>query len=88
MNISLTPKQESFIQSKLQTGKYNSAEEVLAIALRLLDEYERTEAEWIKDIREKIDAAIAASEDTKPIDGETFINQIIERFSKVDRVQE
>ena len=52
MNISLTPHQEGLIQSKLQTGKYHSAEEVLEIALRLLDEYDRTEAEWVKDVRE------------------------------------
>jgi antitoxin ParD1/3/4 len=58
MNISLTPHQEGLIQSKLQTGKYHSAEEVLEIALRLLDEYDRTEAEWVKDVREKVDAAI------------------------------
>ncbi|MFM6061425.1 MAG: type II toxin-antitoxin system ParD family antitoxin [Microcystis panniformis] len=90
MNISLTPHQEGLIQSKLQTGKYHSAEEVLEIALRLLDEYDRTEAEWVKDVREKVDAAIAASEETKPIDGETFINQIIERFREVQvhQVQE
>ncbi|MFM7437354.1 MAG: type II toxin-antitoxin system ParD family antitoxin [Snowella sp.] len=90
MNISLTPHQESLIQSKLQTGKYHSAEEVLEIALRLLDEYDRTEAEWVKDMREKVDAAITASEETKPIDGETFIKQIIERFREVQvhQVQE
>ncbi|MFM7367482.1 MAG: type II toxin-antitoxin system ParD family antitoxin, partial [Sphaerospermopsis kisseleviana] len=43
MSISLTPKQEHFIQTKLQTGKYNSVEEVLEIALQLLDEYDRAE---------------------------------------------
>ncbi|BAT51590.1 hypothetical protein NOS3756_05160 [Nostoc sp. NIES-3756] len=82
MSISLTPNQERLIQEKLQTGKYNSVEEVLEIALRLLDEYDRTEAEWVKDVREKIDAAIAVSEHTAPIDGETFVNQILERFEQ------
>lgn len=72
----------------MQTGKYNSAEEVLEIAFQLLDEYDRTEAEWVKDVRDKIDAAISASEETKPIDGETFINQILERFRKVQQIQE
>ncbi len=38
MKINLTPDQERFIQTKLQTGKYRSAEEVLEIVLRLLDE--------------------------------------------------
>jgi antitoxin ParD1/3/4 len=58
MSISLTPDQERFIQTKLQAGKYRSAQEVLEIALRLLDEYDLAEAEWVEDVREKIDAAI------------------------------
>ncbi|MBD6619054.1 transcriptional regulator [Komarekiella sp. 'clone 1'] len=80
MSISLTPDQERFIQTKLQAGKYRSAEEALEMALRLLDEYDRANAEWIEDVREKIDAAILASDHTSPIDGETFVNQILERF--------
>ncbi|MEH2262136.1 ribbon-helix-helix domain-containing protein [Nostoc sp.] len=80
MSISLTPDQERFIQTKLQSGKYRSAEEALEIALRLLDEYDRADAEWVEDVREKIDAAILASDQTPPIDGETFVSQILERF--------
>ena len=82
MSISLTPEQEHFIQTKIQAGKYRSAEEVLEIALRLLDEYERAEAEWSEDVREKIEAALEASNHTPPLDGETFVNQILERFDK------
>lgn len=67
MSISLTPDQERFIQTKLQAGKYRSAEEALEIALLLLDEYDRADAEWVENVREKIDAAILASEQTPPI---------------------
>ncbi|MEA5603645.1 ribbon-helix-helix domain-containing protein [Nostoc sp. UHCC 0252] len=80
MSISLTPDQEGFIQTKLQSGKYRSAEEALEIALRLLDEYDRANTEWVEDLQEKIDAAILASDKTPPIDGETFVNQVIKRF--------
>jgi antitoxin ParD1/3/4 len=79
-NISLTPDRERLIQTKLKAGKYRSAEEVLEIALRLLDEYDRAEAEWVEDVKEKIDEAIAVSEHNPPIDGETFVNQILKRF--------
>ncbi len=87
MKISLTPNQENLIQKKLEAGKYNSVEEVLEIALRLLDEYDRAEAEWVEDVREKIDAAIAVSEHTPPIDGEAFVNQILERFEQQRRAE-
>ncbi len=84
MSISLTPNQERLIQTKLQSGKYHSAEEVLEIALRLLDEYDRADAAWVEDVRAKVDAAIEASLHTPPIDGETFVNQILERFQPAD----
>ncbi|MHC5855841.1 ribbon-helix-helix domain-containing protein [Nostoc sp.] len=87
MSISLTPDQERFIQTKLQAGKYRSAEEALEIALRLLDEYDRADAEWVEDVREKIDAAILASDQTPPINGETFVNQILKRFRQRHQAQ-
>ncbi|HLP88654.1 MAG TPA: type II toxin-antitoxin system ParD family antitoxin [Nostocaceae cyanobacterium] len=80
ISISLTPDQERFLQTKLQAGKYHSVEQVIEIAFRLLDEYDRSENEWIKEVRAKIDAAISASEQTPPLDGETFVNQILEQF--------
>jgi antitoxin ParD1/3/4 len=82
MSISLTPEQESFVQSKIQAGRYQSTQDVLEVALRLLDEYDRAETGWSEDVREKIEAAILASNHTPPIDGEIFVNQILERFDK------
>ncbi len=82
MRISLTPEQERLIQAKLQGGKYQSAEEILELALRLLDEYDRSEAEWVEEVRGKIDAAIEASNHTTPVDGETFVSGILERFQQ------
>ena len=79
MSITLTTNQENFIQTKLQAGKYQSAEEVLEIALRLLDEYDRSDAEWVDDVRHKIDDAIEVSKHTPPIDGEAFIDKILQR---------
>ena len=80
MSITLTKTQEQFIQAKLKTGKYHSAEEVLEVALRLLDEDDRADNEWLNSVRTKIDAAVAISEHTPPIDGETFIAGIWKRF--------
>ena len=90
MSITLTTNQENFIQTKLKDGKYQSAEEVLEIALRLLDEYERSDAEWVDDVRHKIDDAILvsrgsaneASKHTTPIDGEAFVDRILQRFQQ------
>ncbi len=85
MNISLTQQQENIIKRQVQTGKYHSPEEVIEVALQLLDEYEQTDAEWIEYIRQKIDDAIVESEKSPPVDGETFINQIIDRFQNIHK---
>ena len=83
MSITLINKQEHFIQSKLEAGKYHSAEEILEVALRLLDEYDRSDAEWVDDVRSKIDDAVEFSEHTPPIDGEAFVDRILQRFQQV-----
>ena len=54
---------------------------MLEVALRLFDEYDRrVDREWIDSVRVKIDAAVAMSEHTPPIDGETFLVGIFDRF--------
>jgi hypothetical protein len=56
-----------------------------AIAARFLAELaeeQQSENVWVEDVRSKIDDAISASEQTPPIDGETFVNQILERFQR------
>jgi antitoxin ParD1/3/4 len=83
MNIHLTPQQEHLVQQQVETGKYQSPEEVIDFALQLLDEYEQTDAEWREDIRQKIDEAILISENHPLIDGETFVTEIISRFQTV-----
>ena len=54
-----------------------------AIATRFLaelQEEQQADNQWVEDVHEKIGAAISVSEQTPPIDGETFVNQILERF--------
>ena len=41
MNVSLTAKLEKFVSSKVKSGRYNSASEVVREALRLLEEHEQ-----------------------------------------------
>ena len=80
MTINLTAEQETFINTKLQTGKYSSVEEILEIALQLLEEYERSDAKWVEDVKVKIDAAITIYSQSTPLDGEEFVSEILELF--------
>jgi putative addiction module CopG family antidote len=54
MSINLTSEQKRLIETKLQSGKYHSVEEVLDVALRLLDEYDRADSELAQQESELI----------------------------------
>jgi antitoxin ParD1/3/4 len=57
MTVVLTPDQEEFIQSKLSSGKYGSAAEVIAEALRLLDKRDQGYEAWLAQTREQVKVA-------------------------------
>jgi putative addiction module CopG family antidote len=51
MNVSLTPKLETFVKAKLKSGLYNNASEVLREALRLLQARDRAERGQLRHLR-------------------------------------
>ncbi|MEG3931910.1 MULTISPECIES: hypothetical protein [unclassified Microcoleus] len=71
--------------SELKTAVRELPENELAEFLEWLDEFQAALADrqWIDGVRVKIDAAVAMSEHTPPIDGETFIAGILDRFRQV-----
>jgi antitoxin ParD1/3/4 len=44
MNVSLTSELERFVNAKVESGRYNSASEVIREALRLLEEHDQARA--------------------------------------------
>lgn len=76
MNITLKPEQEALIHAKLQSGQYQSVDDVIQAALDLLDEQDKAYEEWVIETRVKVDEGIASLERGEGIDGETFVNQL------------
>ena len=54
MNVSLTPKLESFVKAKVKTGDYNNASEVIREALRVLQERETERKAQLAALRKLI----------------------------------
>ncbi|MEG4857964.1 hypothetical protein QUB75_09440 [Microcoleus sp. K1-B6] len=71
--------------TELKTAVTELSQNELAEFLEWLDEFQAALADrhWIDTVRVKIDAAVAMSEHTPPIDGETFIAGICDRFRQV-----
>ena len=70
LNVSLTPELSQFINSKLQSGLYTSASEIIREALRLFKSYEEVKSSTITEMKAKIDAGMAQAKTGKVLDGE------------------
>ncbi len=67
MNISLTPHFENLVKSKVESGLYNSASEVMRDALRLLEERDSLRQMRVEELRREIQTGIESGEAT-PLD--------------------
>jgi len=54
MNVSLTPELEKFVSAKVESGRYNSASEVVREALRLLEEHDSARAAQLLEFNEEL----------------------------------
>ena len=55
MNIILNSEQEQFIQAEIKNGRYETVEQVISEALKLLEEYNRQRDEMrLEELRQKI----------------------------------
>lgn len=54
MNVSLTPKLVELVESKVDSGMYSSASEVVREALRLLDERDRLREQQLSTLRDEV----------------------------------
>lgn len=79
MRIALKNEQEQFIQKKLNSGKYRSADEVIFEALRLLEERDKHYEEWLQDTRKKVADGLVQLDRGEGLDSETVMARLEER---------
>ena len=60
MNVSLTPELDKFVAGKVESGRYNSASEVVREALRLLEEHDRARAAQLAAFNQELGARLAS----------------------------
>jgi antitoxin ParD1/3/4 len=54
MNVSLTPELEKFVSTKVESGRYNSASEVVREALRLLEEHDQARVAQLAEFNQEL----------------------------------
>lgn len=80
MNVSLTPELETLVDSKVKSGLYNSASEVVREGLRLLQQRDEMHEAKLKALRVEIQKGIDDLEAGRFRDGETAMTEIKERL--------
>jgi antitoxin ParD1/3/4 len=85
--LTITPEHEQLIQNHLNTGRYSNAEEVLAIALLLLTRLDTEYQSWIEETRQQLAIGIAELDRGEGIDGQTIMNQYLQKFQAARQIQ-
>lgn len=76
MNVSLTPELEAIVQTKISTGHYTSASEVVREALRMMVGRDAFEDACRNDIRQKIFKGVESLQIGRSSDGQAFFANI------------
>ena len=79
MNVSLTPELEAYVETKVESGRYTSASEVVREALRLLEETEASRAEQLAEFNRELAARLAALDSGDRIDAQTIREHFAEK---------
>ncbi|WP_246843943.1 type II toxin-antitoxin system ParD family antitoxin, partial [Hydrocoleum sp. CS-953] len=77
--IILKPEQEKLIQAKVTSGKYTTVDEVIAEALKLLDERDKHYQNWVEYTRKKVAVGLAKLDRGEGIEVQTVINKFKEK---------
>jgi antitoxin ParD1/3/4 len=85
MNVHLTDELERLVQRKVQSGRYNSASEVVREALRLLEERDELRAIRKDELRKRIAEGLEAVKAGRVQDGEEVFDRIDAELDQLER---
>ena len=82
MNVKLTSELKELVQRKVQSGRYQSASEVVRAALRLMERRDAGRAAEIRALRKRMDKGLAEARRGEGADGEIFMQGMLEELDR------
>jgi len=76
LNVSLTPGLCRFVESRVRSGKYQTASEVVREALRLLEAKDRAPVGSVEELKREIEIGLAQLRRGEGVDGEAFFRRL------------
>ncbi len=80
MSIYLKPEQEKFIQEQIKNGNYNTADEVIAEAFRVLEERDAINRRRLEELQHKIASGTEQIAQGQVTDGEVVFARLQEKI--------
>ena len=73
LNVSLTPELEQFVQSRVSSGRYQTASEVIREGLRLLEEREQAREAALEELRGQLRRGVEQADRGELLDGDEMV---------------
>jgi antitoxin ParD1/3/4 len=86
MSITLNPEQETIVANLIATGSFQTADEVLQVALKLLEKERQSYQSWVVQTRELVEEGIESLERGEGVDGETVVNELLAKLRQAKEV--
>jgi antitoxin ParD1/3/4 len=95
MSITLNSEQETIVANLIATGSFQTADEVLQVALKLLETERKSYQLWVAQTREQVREGIESLDSAEPtlrergegVDGETVINDLLTKLRQAKEVR-
>jgi antitoxin ParD1/3/4 len=80
MSITLNSEQETIVANLIATGSFQTADEVLQVALKLLETERHSYQSWVVQTRAQVKEGIDSLKRNEGIDGETVVNDLLAKI--------
>ena len=80
MSITLNPEQETIVANLIATGSFQTADEVLQVALKLLETERRSYQSWVAQTRDLVQEGIDSLDRVEGVDGEMVVNDLLAKL--------
>jgi antitoxin ParD1/3/4 len=87
VNISLTPELDAFLQSRVESGRYQTSSEVVREALRLLQHQENERDEAFRQLKAKLERGAGQAERGELLDGDEVFEELRELIEERRRAK-
>jgi antitoxin ParD1/3/4 len=85
MNVSLTPELEKLVETRVRSGRYQSASEVIRAGLRLLEDQELMREAQLGEVRRKIKTGLDELDRGEGLPGEQVYAEMKRRSARLRR---